>query len=220
MQWFFLLAIAIAVLGIAQSPEAGRIERAGAQATLTVDGPRPVDSAAITLAEEFGLNVSVEDPPYLFRDDVKDVTGQNARTANPSRRALVPRGGQLAVEFSVRADGFPEDVHGLIEALVRQANENFSFAYRIDSVEDSYVIIPTRMRHATGIVIGITPLLDRRVNIPLGTRTIAETANVMWPHSLHKQDSAWAAVKRLSQVSLGVRPKLRSWRMTSLFAAC
>jgi hypothetical protein len=42
---------------------------------LTVDGPRPMDSAVITLAEQFGINVRVEDPP-IFRDDVKDVTGQ------------------------------------------------------------------------------------------------------------------------------------------------
>ena len=156
---------------VAQSPEAGR---AGAQAMLTVDGPRPVDSAAITLAEEFGINVSVEDPAYLFRDDVKD-----ARTANPSRRVLVPRGGQLAVNFPVRADGFPEDVPGLIEILVRQANAKFPFAYRIDSIGNSYAIVPTRMRDAVGNVIETTPLLDRRVNIPLGTRTIAETASVM-----------------------------------------
>ena len=77
---FFLYAIGGAMFAIAQSPEAGHLERAGNQATLTVDGPRPVDSAAITLAEEFGINVSVEDPPYLFRDDVKDVTGEIART--------------------------------------------------------------------------------------------------------------------------------------------
>ena len=101
MQCFFLYAIVGAIFAIAQSPEAGRIERVGNQATLTVNGPRPVDSAAITITEEFGINVSVEDPPYLFRDDVNDVTGQIARTANPSRRALVPRGGQLAIEFSV-----------------------------------------------------------------------------------------------------------------------
>jgi hypothetical protein len=81
-----------------------------------------MDSAVITLAEQFGINVSVEDPPYIFRDDVRDVTGQIARTANPSRRALVPRGGQLAVEFPFRPDGFPDDVRGLIDSLVRQAN--------------------------------------------------------------------------------------------------
>jgi hypothetical protein len=179
MRRFSLYVFAGAIVGIAQSPEAGRIERFGSQATLIVDGPRPMDSAAITLAEQFGMNVSVEDPPYLFRDDVKDVTAEVARTPIPSRRVLVPRGGRLALEFSVRADGFPDDVRGLIKTLVDQANAQFPFAYRVDPMGSSYVIVPTRMRDALGNVIEITPLLDRHVNIPLGTRTIAETANLM-----------------------------------------
>jgi hypothetical protein len=39
MLCFFLYAIGGTILAIAQSPEAGHIERAGNQATLTVDGP-------------------------------------------------------------------------------------------------------------------------------------------------------------------------------------
>jgi hypothetical protein len=54
---------------ISQNPELGRVERNGAEATLIVDGPRPVDSAASTLASEFGIRVNVEDPAYIFRDD-------------------------------------------------------------------------------------------------------------------------------------------------------
>ena len=50
------------VIGVAQNPELGRVERRGDQATLIVDGPRPVDSAAMTLAQEFGIRVNVEDP--------------------------------------------------------------------------------------------------------------------------------------------------------------
>src|ERR1043166_51744 len=179
MRCFCLYALAGAIVAIAQSPEAGRIERAGNQATLIVDGPRPVDSAAITLAEQFGMNVSVEDPPYLFRDDVKDVTAEVARTANPSRRVLVPRGGRLTVDFSVRADGFPDDVRGLIETLVGQANAQFPFAYRVDPMGSSHVIVPTRTRDALGNVIEMKPMLDRHVDIPLGPRTIAETANLV-----------------------------------------
>lgn len=197
---------------VTQSPEAGR---AGAQAMLTVDGPRPVDSAAITLAEEFGINVSVEDPAYLFRDDVKD-----ARTANPSRRVLVPRGGQLAVNFPVRADGFPEDVPGLIEILVRQANAKFPFAYRIDSIGNSYAIVPTRMRDAVGYVIETTPLLDRRVNIPLGTRTIAETASVMTAALSAQTGLRVSCCQAVIAGVPGAGRKLRLWRRMNLLAAC
>jgi hypothetical protein len=66
---------------LAQNPELGRVERNGNETTLIVEGPRPVDSAASTLASEFGIRVNVEDPAYIFRDDVKDVTSDVARGA-------------------------------------------------------------------------------------------------------------------------------------------
>jgi hypothetical protein len=34
------------------------VERNGSEATLIVDSPRPVDSAAITIAQEFGIRVA------------------------------------------------------------------------------------------------------------------------------------------------------------------
>src|SRR4051794_5297661 len=92
----------------AQNPEAGRIDRFGDQAILVVDAPRPVDSAAITLAQEFGIAVSVEDPPYIFRDDITEVTEISG--AVPPRRLFVPRGGRLEIRFSTNSDGSPQDV--------------------------------------------------------------------------------------------------------------
>ena len=68
-------------VALAQNPELGRVERNGNEATLIVEGPRPIDSAASTLASEFGIRVNVEDPAYIFRDDVKDVTANVARSA-------------------------------------------------------------------------------------------------------------------------------------------
>ena len=59
--------LAWGVAAVAQSPEAGRIERNGDQSTLLIESPRPLDSAAITIAEQFGVPVSVEDPPYVYR---------------------------------------------------------------------------------------------------------------------------------------------------------
>jgi hypothetical protein len=65
MQWRILWLLGCLSV-VAQNPEAGHIERNGNQAILIVDSPRPVDSAAITLAEEFGMRVNVEDPRYEF----------------------------------------------------------------------------------------------------------------------------------------------------------
>jgi hypothetical protein len=163
----------------AQNPEAGRVVRQGDQAVLIVDGPRPVDSAAITLAQEFGIAVSVEDPPYVFQDDLKDVTADVWRVPNPQRRVLIPKGGRLEIRFALKPDGSPQDLPGLLRDLVAAANSSFPFAYRLDADGTRFTLLPTRTRDALGQVMEVTPLLDRRVTIPAGTRSIAATAVLM-----------------------------------------
>jgi hypothetical protein len=155
------------------------VERNGSQATLIVDSSRPLDSAAITIAEQLGVPVNCEDPPYIYKDDVKDVTADAWRRLHPSERALIPKGGRLEVQFTSRPDGFPEDMRGLLQGLIDKANGQFPFGYRLDVDVDSLSLVPTRTRDLLGQVVEITPLLDRRITIPLGTRTVAEIANLM-----------------------------------------
>jgi hypothetical protein len=164
---------------LAQSPEVGRVERNGGQATLIVDSPRPLDSAAMTIAEQFSIPVSAEDPPYVYQDDMKDVTADIARRASPLRRVFIPKGGRLEVQFALRPDGLPVDVRALLRDLVDKANARFPFGYRLDDDGDSLTLVPTRTRDMLGRVVEITPLLDRRVTIAPGTRTIAENAKLM-----------------------------------------
>ena len=59
MRRLFLSLLWCGALAFAQNPEAGRVERNGDQATLIVERPRPVDSAAIALARGNGGGVSV-----------------------------------------------------------------------------------------------------------------------------------------------------------------
>jgi hypothetical protein len=169
----------LGAVGLTQSPEGGRIERHGSQATLIVDSGRPLDSAAITIAEQFGIPVSAEDPPYVFHDDMKDVTAEVARSTNPLRRVFVPKGGRLEVQFTLSPDGSPVDVRVLLRELVGKANVQFPFGYRLEDDGDSLTLVPARTRDMLGRVVGITPLLDRRVTIEPGVRTIAETAKLM-----------------------------------------
>lgn len=164
---------------LGQNPEAGRVERHGDRAVLIVDSPRPVDSAAITLAQEFGIRVNVEDPPYVYRDDIKDVTAEVSRTPDSQRRVLIPKGGHLEVRFGLHPDGSPEDIPELLRSLVEAANAQFPFAYRLHTEGSWFTIVPTHTRDVLGQIIEITPLLDRHVTVPRGTRTIAETANLM-----------------------------------------
>jgi len=155
-------------LALSQSPEAGRllIEQNGKFTKLILDSPRPLDSAAITLAEKFGIAVSVEDPPYLYLDDLKDVTAIVSRDPSPPWRVLIPKGGTLEVEFASGPGGAPEDTPGLLNRWVSLANEKFPFGYRVDSVGGLFTLIPTHTRDALGRKIEIVSILDRRVTIP------------------------------------------------------
>jgi hypothetical protein len=155
------------------------VERSGNQATLIVNGPRPVDSAAITLANEFGIRINVEDPVYSFKEDVTDVTGGVSPAARIRRPVLIPKGGRLEIRFSLAANGKPVDVPNLVRSVADAANAQFPFDYRVDADGDWFAIVPTRTRDSLGRLVQTTPLLDRHVTIPAGTRSIAASAALM-----------------------------------------
>lgn len=144
----------------AQSPEAGRIERTGDEARLIVESGRPLDSAAITLADELHILVDVEDPlPSI----------------------LAPPGQTLEMSFQTDANGQPRDVQALLEDLRQAASARFGLSYRLDEGEGMRTFVGTRS--------GAVPLLDRRISIPAGTRMVLEHANLV-AQELSKQTDA------------------------------
>jgi hypothetical protein len=182
----FPFLLCFAAIALAQNPEAGRVERNGSEATLIVDSRRPVDSAAITLADEFGIRLNVEDPPYLFTDDVKDVTAGVSPQSRISRHVLVPKGGRLEIHFRLASDGKPANTPSVVRSLADAANAQFPFDYRLDVDGNWFTLVPTQTRDHLGRRVRITPLLDRHVTIPAGTRSIAATADLM-AHELSVQ---------------------------------
>jgi hypothetical protein len=61
-----------------------------------------------------------------------------------------------------------------LQDLVDAANTQMPFRYRVDSDGDAFTLVATQTRDEQGRSMTLTPLLDRHVTIPLGTRTIAE----------------------------------------------
>ena len=132
----------------AQNVEVGRVDRRGERAVLVVESPRPVDSAALTLAKEFGIAINVEDP----------LSGVSGRM-------------KLEIPFALDADGRPRDLAGLVRDLVVAANARLPFVYRIDTEGGRFTLVAVDPKG--------TSLLDRRVTIPAGTRSIAANATLM-----------------------------------------
>lgn len=146
-----------AFVAAAQPPETGRIEREGAEARLIVDqSPRPLASATMALTGQFHLVANVEDPPYS---------------------AMSP--GTLSLTFHLGPDGQPAGVPALMEKLRDLANAQYPFAYRLDHDRDAWTFVATRTFDPHGQTVEFLPLLDRRITIPLGIRTVAEHAQLM-----------------------------------------
>jgi hypothetical protein len=155
--------------------------RNGEQATLTVFGPRPVDLAAKKLVDEFCVVINVEDPLYFYSDDV-----QFSHVGSSGKQVMIPRASSLEVRFNVRPDGSLRDVRQVLADLVETANAQLPFAYRIDRDGDTFSLVATRTRDEQGRSVDLTPILDRRISIPLGTRRFLEHVNLL-THALEEQ---------------------------------
>ena len=173
------MVVPVLLLAQPHNPEAGRIQVAGSQATMFIDAPRPLDSVTQTLAEYYGLLVNVEDPEYIYSEDVKDVTAEVARSPlPPGRRVLVPKGGKLEVPFAVDTGGAPRDLRALLQAAVDQANARFPFWYRVDDGA-GFTLIPTKTRDAQGQVVDRPSLLDSKITLAASTRHIYELGQAL-----------------------------------------
>jgi len=90
---------------------------------------------------------------------------------------MVPRGGQLRVDFKVTNP--VRDRWTAMLALQAAANEQLPFGYRLDKDGEDFRLVPVRGRNAVGEVVDLLPLLDHQVTVAEGTRTIVEVAGHM-----------------------------------------
>jgi hypothetical protein len=177
----FVCVVALAVVVGAQGQEFARIVRNGDQATLNAFGPRPVDLAATKLVDEFGIALNVEDPTYLYRDDVEEIG-----TDRSGKPLLIPKSSLLEMRLDLREDGSLLDEQQVVIDLRETTSRQLPFEYRIDVDSHVFSLIAFRTRDEQGRSVQLTPILDRRVTIPLGTRKIFEHVNLL-TESLQRQ---------------------------------
>ena len=141
--------------------------------TISIHDHRPLVEAVHQLGARHHLRISVEDPPYIYKVDVEDVTAKVARTP-PKYPVLVPA--KRHFEFAFDSAASPSQI---VTALLNAANQQLPFTWRLESERDHFTFIPTHSRDQLGNRIAITPLLDRRVTIPAGTRAMHESASML-----------------------------------------
>jgi hypothetical protein len=168
-----------------------------------------VDSIANTLAQEFGVVVSAEEPQYQFSEDLQDVRDADPdwSAQNPKAHYLVPKRRRVEIRFSVLPDGSPRDAGDLLRKVLEKVKGQVPFGYRLDVDGDFASFVPTTARNADGVVVPTTPLLDRQVTIPLGNRRISESGKLM-ADSLSAQTGL-----RVSCCEAFVAGVSRAWRL-------
>ncbi len=76
-------------------------------------------------------------------------------------------------------NGRPPEIDAFLLGLISAANQRFPTKYRVVAHPDSWTLVPLRARNAKGQSVEVAPLLDRRVSIPIASRRVSESANLM-----------------------------------------
>ena len=138
---------------------------------ISVEDGRPVASAIKSLETRFGRAITYEDPPLVHPDDTLDVTESVRRdlqnyAPGKAPRVIVPRGGELSVEFGRDAR---------VEVVFTQVLSEFtsispSTAFRIEETNGIIHVIPHSMKGPTGETIPVHSILDAPVQLPAQER--------------------------------------------------
>jgi len=179
----FLLAglLVPSFVGDAQNSTCVSVEENGDEVTLRAESWDPVSAIGRTLAGRYAINVSVEAPRWAFPGDTEDVAIADpafSKQHNDIHYYLMKRH-TIEVRFSTSENEHPDDVPGLLRQVADAANREMPYGYRLDVSGDEYALVPTTTRNTNGDLEDVLPLLDRNVTIPLGTRSIAQHANLM-----------------------------------------
>jgi hypothetical protein len=179
----FLLAglLVTSLLGRAQNPdECASVTENGDQTTIRARSWDPVVNIGRTLADRYGISVSVEAPKWAFPLDTEDVAVADPEFSEQHDNIHydIMKRHTVEVRFSTSGNRHPDDVARLLRQTADAANKEMPYGYRLD-VSGDYALVPTTTRNSNGDLENVLPLLDRKVTIPSGTRPIAEHAKLM-----------------------------------------
>ena len=179
---FFLASLlASSPIGDEQNPnECASVTENGDEVTIRAESWDPVFNIGRTLADRYGISVSVEAPKWAFSSDTEDVAVADPEFSEQHNNIHydVMKRHTVEVRFSPSGNMHPDDVAELLRQVANAANKEMPYGYRLDA-SGEYALVPTSTRNSNGDLEDVLPLLDRNVTIPSGTRNIAEHAKLM-----------------------------------------
>jgi len=170
MQSFPIRLVAIGVIGMGATL-AGSTSAAQQESDIAVSDPRPVAAAALRLESRFGWTVTYEDPLYLDPDEIVDVAAQ-VRNDGKRDPVLIPRGGQLSFGLPSVAANAAMSPGAVLQLLVDAYHDVGRGAeFRIGHTGSVFHILPSRARDKTAALQDVVAVLDRRISLPMATRS-------------------------------------------------
>lgn len=139
---------------------------------ISVKDPRPVASAIKSLETRFNRVITYEDPPFVHPDDTLDVTESVRRDLHkyaPGKapRVIVPRGGELNVEY-----GPNDPVEVVLTRVLGEAERlNPSTTFRTKETNGIIHVIPESIKGPTGETMPVRSILDTPVELKVQERT-------------------------------------------------
>lgn len=164
--------ILVIVLGAALIGSLSMVVRAqtvteqGKTVSLAVDDPRPVAEAVLTLVKEYGYQITYEDPPYVYQDDLKDryVKGFKDR---------IPAGGALSVSVTPSSGmSTSADMAGLLQKLLQAHTvADRGGHFRLVQNDQVFHVLPFEVKDHNGNWGSQTSILDAAISLPNKERT-------------------------------------------------
>lgn len=131
---------------------------------ISVRDPRPVASAIRLLETRFSRVITYEDPPLVNPDDTLDVTESVRRDLHqyaPGKapRVIVPRGGELSIEY-----GPNEAVEVVLSHVLSESERAVpSATFRTEETDGIIHVIPRSIKGPNGETILVRSILDSPV---------------------------------------------------------
>lgn len=164
----------------AQNSECGTATKSRDVVTLTAYSWNPVLAMGRALGM-YGVSVSIESPRWAFPFDTENVADADPIWSSQHNNAhyLLMKRHLLELQFEAPRNSTPADIPHVLHQLSDAANKEMPYTYRLDATDGEYALVPTTTLNAAGKLEDVQPLLDHRLTIPLGQRSIAAHAELM-----------------------------------------
>ncbi len=157
--------------------------------TVNVRDSRPLSALGLEVQARTGVPINYEDPRYENAADLEDVTdrimsAEQKAQAQPGVRIVVPKGGTLAASVSFDQKRAKPDLlsatSAMNAAILAQNDAGvLSPKFEMSTVGNSLFVRPLQVRDASGQMRRVSPVLDTRVTVPRGTRSVIATLEVL-----------------------------------------